>query len=61
MNIPKEFNGTMEDKETFKTAMEMIEDEFETINEKFKLLENTFKEVTNDLNARISILEAKKC
>ena len=57
MNIPKELNGTVEDQETFKVAMEQIEDEIEEIQQKIKTLESNLMSAINDLHARVSLLE----
>ena len=57
MNIQKELNGTVEDQETFKAAMEQIEDEIEEIQQKIKTLESNLMSAINDLHARVSLLE----
>ena len=60
MNIPKELNGTVKNQETFKAAMEQIEDVIEEINQKIKKMEENYLSCIEDLHARISILEADK-
>lgn len=60
MQIKKELDGTVKDQETFKSAMEQIEDEIEQINNRLKVIDENYLAVINDLHARISIMEADK-
>ena len=60
MNINKELNGTEEDHDTFKVAIELIEDEIEQINNRLKVIDETHMAAINDLHERINLVEADK-